>query len=384
MRFRTKQRPRGLLRPSDQVRLTLLVVGFGIVLLGFRVAKTPEVWNTLFGEPRQTASAATTANGAQAADIDAENSGNSLRADEFFATTSDSAPPPDNSPAEARDDSQPAADGTHSTQKPAIHQDTVVPTLAAGVLTMPDELLRTIRDDVIGVNADEAVAYYAALKMAALIKPEAAEKLPGGSFALFMDAPNASRGKAFTIDGQLRRLTAMNRAVNEFGVGTLYDAWVTTADSGDRLLHVVAMTADESLKPAESYGKNPPDVRFTGYFFKREGYATRDSVSVAPLFLTATLQRIPEPVALATRSDQLTPYLGWLAVAVCAGIAFVMWSFLVSDSRNQQSRIRQLTRLPSSASFDGVSSVSVNETLHQLEADATRAESPFPELRSDV
>ncbi|MEZ6060850.1 MAG: hypothetical protein R3C19_10835 [Planctomycetaceae bacterium] len=379
MRFRTKQRPRGLLRPTDQVRLTLLVAGFGIVLLGFSVAKRPQVWNTLFGE--QTATGAT-----DDSRTELQVTGNSLRADEFFAAPADKFDS-DTLPAEdtLSTEGTSAADNVQVARKPVVEQDGSAPVSkpsASAALTMPEDLLKNVHDDVIGVHSDESVAYYAALKMAAMIKPETAAKLDAGSFALFMDATSASRGKAFTIDGRLRRLSVQSRAANEFGVGTLYDAWLTTADSGDRLVHVVAMSIDEKLKPADAYGKHPPDVRFTGYFLKREGYATRDSVNIAPLFLAGALKEIPEPAAVVTRSEQLTPYLWRLTLAVCAGIAFIWWSFHRSDLRHQQSRVRQLARQPATASFEGVSSVSVKETLHQLEADANRAESPFPELRS--
>jgi hypothetical protein len=69
-----------------------------------------------------------------------------------------------------------------------------------------------------------------------------------------------------------------------------------------------------------------------------------------------------------TRSDQLTPWLGRLAIMVCAGIILMFWSFAVSDSRNQNSRRNQLTKPSGPPSFEGITSVSVNETLRALES----------------
>lgn len=85
--------------------------------------------------------------------------------------------------------------------------------------------------------------------------------------------------------------TADQRA-ETFGVRSAYDAWISTRDSGNQLVHVVALSADPGLPLKERAGKNPPDVELTGYFFKREGYAAKGAdgsgdLALAPLILAA-------------------------------------------------------------------------------------------------
>ncbi len=253
-----------------------------------------------------------------------------------------------------------------------------------GVPRVPKDLLKTVKDDVIGVYSSESKAYYATLKMATLIDRKKTIPLPNGAFALFMDSPHGSRGMPWRVEGRLRRLAEVNERPNPYGGGKVYDAWITTPDSGDQLVHVVAMSADKTLKNllpqgstrqktplrpvVEFTGKNSPNVEFSGYFFKREGYASRQGVSLAPLLLAGTLHKIPEVVITSTRAEQLTPYLGWLTMAVCATVAFVWCSFLMSDAAHSRTRAHALTRLPAHASFENVKAKTIRETLGDLEA----------------
>lgn len=253
-----------------------------------------------------------------------------------------------------------------------------------GIPRVPADLLRTIKDDVIGVHSAESEAYYATMKLAAKVEQRKQLNPPRGSYALFMDSPAGSRGLAWRITGRLRRLSEVSGRTNSFGVTTVYDAWISTPDSGNELVHVVAINADKalvkSLKRAKDSTidfplKNPPEVRCTGYFFKREGYAsgTTAGISRAPLLLAGTLHEIPVKVVTSTRADELTPYLGWLAAAVCIGVVFVVWSFTMSDAAHSRTRAHQLTKLPAHASFDDVSAVTVSEALGRMQTSESDA-----------
>ena len=243
---------------------------------------------------------------------------------------------------------------------------------------IPAEMLRTIRDDVIGVHSPESDAYFFGLKLALRAEQKNFDKPANGAFALFMDSPNGSRGNAYRIEGKLRRLAIIRGRANSYEVGALYDAWISTPDSGNQLIHVVASKAEGALaslikddsadRAVQFEHKNSPAVKLVGHFFKIEGYPTElGGISRAPLLLAGTLRRIPPPEAVPNRAAELTPYLWYLAIIVCASVVFMIWSFAMSDAAHTQTRTHQLTKLPAVASFEEVTSMSVVESLNELE-----------------
>lgn len=375
MRFRTKEKPRGVLRASDQKRLSLLIGGFGLILLCFTIVRRPVFWERLF--PDQVAQDAQQVAPAKPATEPVAK----LHHDEFLSpSSSDSAtaaPSENGLQAEANSDS--AVVSVTANKIPVQAEATTSTTSRNGIPRVPETLLRDVKDDVIGVHSTESEAYFAAMKMASRMVEKRSAQAPKGAYALFMDSPDDSRGEAWHIAGRLRRLSEVRGRTNAFGVGTLYDAWITTADSGDQLVHVVAMQAAPELKKfvtgknaahtIDFMGPDAPLVEFTGYFFKREAYASRreSGVSLAPLFVAGVLHDIPAVVASSTRAEQLTPYLGWLALFVTVGALLMIWSFAVNDVAHAQTRTHQLTKLPAHMTFDDITAITVGETLQELE-----------------
>ena len=229
MRFRTKERPRGVLRRKDQRRLTLLVVGFGLILLCVSIVRRPAFWNGLF-PAEDAAITEQQAEPAVAAGRDVVEDSSGLRHDEFLTTGSERL-------AEARN----ADSGTVVTNRiPFAETNSADSSTEAGLPRIPDDLLKTVKDDVIGVHSAEDQAYFTAMKLAQKIEQRRSLKAPRGAYALFIDSPAGARGIPWKIEGQLRRLSEVKGKTNAFGVGMLYDAWITTPDSGDQLVHVIA------------------------------------------------------------------------------------------------------------------------------------------------
>lgn len=334
----------------------MLIVGVGVVLFGFSVVKRPAFWQWMFPEEKPIVQAESTT------DV-ASSPNNHLHPDEFVLSDTGN---------------KGIITSEHSARRISYDGNRTSETSRPEIPRVPDELLKTIKDDVIGIHSGEAEAYFAAMKLAAKVEQRRELNARRGSYALFMDSPNGSRGIAWQISGRLRRLSEVSGRTNAFGVGTLYDAWISTPDSGNELVHVVAMSTDKALsnslkrsknRTVDFPVKNPPDVRCTAYFFKREGYAssTNAGISLAPLLVAGTLHDIPPKVVTSTRADQLTPYIGWLTVAVCVGIVFMVWSFVMSDQQHTQTRTHQLTKLPVRASFEDVSAITVTEALGQMQ-----------------
>jgi len=386
VRFRTKERPRGLLKPRDQRRLTMLIGGLGVILICFTVVRRPTFWNGLFPEPPaaeqpEAKSDLQPGSGTAAPVVNETVSPPTINHDEFLIGD------------EARSGGSPndvvsVTVNRIPLQDPAENPDRKNTTFNPNLIPrVPEKLMLEVRDDVIGVHSSESEAYFAALKMASVFAERKMNKAPAGAYALFMDAPNGSRGVAWNLEGRLRRLSVVKGQVNALGVGTVYDAWLTTNDSGENLVHAVSMKASPQLaklvtdttpdKTIEFTNKTAPMVKFTGYFFKREGYASKKGISLAPLFVAGILQDIPKVVVTSTRADELTPYLGWLSLAICVAVALMVWSFSMSDMAHAQTRAHQLTKLPAHATFEEVTSVTVQETLNQLEM---AAQSQAPKL----
>ncbi len=317
LRFRTKEQPRGLITRKHQIRLTLILVTLGLVLLASNIAGKADFWSQLF---------------------------------------------PDNHSA-----------GTADSRQQVAHHTTLRPGPAADApRILRDHLRDSIKDNVIGVSASETQAWFVSMGLAERLTKQQIKQAAKARYALLMDAPDTCRGQAWTITGKLRRLSREKLTNDSTEYKNVFDAWLTLPDSGDGLVHVVALRADRDLPVTGELDTNPPEVTVCGYFFKREAYASgaNDGLSIAPLLLAGNISRVHSPVTIETRADQLTPWLGWLGGLTCGALGLVIWSFVSSDAVNRRRRTHELTRLPAAPSFEGVTIETPHETLHQLESAA--------------
>lgn len=379
MRFRTNQRPRGLLKARDRKRLVLLTLALGLLMVGVSVVRQPAMWAGLFPQdPIVDADSVVVADqDGTIKEDDAVVPKMGLLDDEFW-----SEPEPD---AVASNDS--AADDVvdHRVLKlgdkgSGLKYD------AYGLPQVPKDLIADVKDNVIGVHSTEATAYNATMGLASKLDATRKSQAQLGPYALFIDAPNTARGRAFRVEGKLRRLTLVKGRVDAFRIGNVYDAWLNTNDSGNQMLHVVASQVDGKLAqllPVEDRDQSidfdfetAPKIHFTGYFFKKEAYASQSTkgLSVAPMFVTATLQKTSMRQVTAGRAEKLTPYLWWVSFFILVAIALIAWSFAASDAAHLNTRAHELTRLPAVASFDEIESETVDETLIRLQATDGRQE----------
>ena len=259
--------------------------------------------------------------------------------------------------------------------------ETATTTDVTGVPVVPPVLTRTIRDDRLGVLSTEMAAWFGTLRMAQRLKKSDMQILPEAQFPLFMDSPQSCRGKAFTLRGRLRRLTpfTIDQSSQSFGLKTAYDAWISTHDSGNQLVHVVAVSAESGLPNPEAAAVESPDVEMTGYFFKREGYAAKGKkgegeLGITALFLAGKIQRIP-PQNIVSRASEMTPWLTWIGIGVCCGVTLLVWHFQMADNRFRATRCHQLTTLPVRGSFDGLEVKTIQESLQEMQ-DYARTSSP--------
>lgn len=349
MRFRSSQQPRGVLTVRDQRRLTLLIVGIAVVLIGMGVVRRPGFWAALFPEASRSSAA-----------VPAESDRSALQSDEFLGGS------PDDSVA-----SQTNVEEWIDRAAARKRELGVLPgTEDAPIL--PSELARTVRDDVIGVHSVEADAYFVSLRLAAKLTPAERSEAPTASYALLMDAPASCRGRVWKLSGVLRKIDRVRSDANAFGVRSLVDAWVSTPDSGSQLIHVIASSADPALFQAPVSAASGLPVQFTGLFFKREGYrragrSGEGDIGLTPLILAGRLRRVTPETQVVSRAEELTPWLGWTAAAVCAGVLLMLAQFQLSDRGFRGTRSHQLTALPPRPGFQSVEATSIVESLRQME-----------------
>lgn len=356
MRFRSKGKPKGQILAREQRRITLSIIGVGVVLF-LIVASGRSAWLTgLFSDPPPVAKKLPRVSEALLGQ-------NNLLPDEIDFVRPEASAETENYAS--------MIDKRGATEM----ESTAIPDSSA-IGDVPQTLTRLIRDDVIGVLASETQAWFGTLRLAEKIPTEDYYQVPEGQFALFMDSPQSCRGKPFLIRGRLQRLlkAPLPASAETFGIRSAYDAWISTRDSGNQLVHVVALSADASL-PRQLYTpKSAPDVELTGYFFKREGYAAKGAdgqgdLALTPLILAGKIRYLP-PRVVVTRADEMNPWLAWIGVAVCIGVLIIVWQFHSADSIFRGTRTHQLTSPPVRPSFEGVDAVTIEEILRDMQKEA--------------
>lgn len=226
--------------------------------------------------------------------------------------------------------------------------------------------LRRVKDNTFGIRREEASAYYRLLDHAQKVSPTELERA-GATDVLYINLMTESqryRGEPVTIQGDLWRLYEFQAGPNERGFKTLYEAWIFTADSDKHPYRVICTSLPRGLHPGDNLRES---VRVTGYFFKREGYASNGGMHVAPTLLAHRI--MPFQSAHSSPSLQaIVPQLGGLASAV--GLAFLVTvvSLSISDRRTARaSMLRELNAArPSFEGLDVEPTLSVHESLRQL------------------
>ncbi len=361
MRFQSRGKSGGESLIRSQRRLTFVVVGIGLVVVVLSVAGKSSFLSDLFSNAPATVPQ-------PPAISESLLSTNSLRSDEFRVV-----------PTAANEI---ASKYSSLLDKEGIAEmESSLQTDVSGAAIVPAVLTRTIRDDVIGVSSSELGAWFGTLRMSKNLTTTNLQSLPEAQYTLFMASPQSCRGRAFTLRGRLRRLTpfAIGQSSQSFGLKSAYDAWISTRDSGNKLVHVVAVSADPGIPNPEVDGVELPDVEMTGYFFKREAYAAKGStgegeLGQTALFLAGRIQYLP-PQKFVSRAAEMTPWMLWIGIGVCCGVIVLVWQFQIADSRFRETRTHQLTTLPVRATFDDIEVRTIHEALQEMQ-DYARSSSP--------
>ncbi|QDT63952.1 hypothetical protein V22_11810 [Calycomorphotria hydatis] len=246
---------------------------------------------------------------------------------------------------------------------------------------VPQELLRGIEDDTLNIRSSERQAYLAVLRLLEAESPSdlAASAASDVTFPVLMLDPDHYRGKLLTFEGEARQASKFQPRSEEAGITELVAAWVFTPDSGTNPMHVVALGADDALLNNPQIAEGVP-VTFTGYFFKRQGYASNGGLHVAPLLLAKQISIRQLPPAVQVPSVNLVPYVIGLGSVFILGLAVVLWRTTQADRAFEKSRLSRYQRASDEqiAELEHATTSTPTDFFNQLSAEQGEAEETPP------
>jgi hypothetical protein len=164
-----------------------------------------------------------------------------------------------------------------------------------------------------------------------------AKKLPlMNDFAM---RPDEQRGKLFTLDLNVRRILSYPAPENAAGVTKVYEIFGWTNES--QAWPYIVLTSQ--LPPGMPEGVDVFErARFTGYFFKLQGYheagAKPNASPLSAPLLIGQMSWLPSaPVAV---NPPAPPWVIWVGLAICGMIAVRLFMFMLSWRRGARTPTR--------------------------------------------
>lgn len=156
------------------------------------------------------------------------------------------------------------------------------------------------------------------------------ESQPFSEFPTYVDQhfnTDQYQGQVITLRGHLQRLIRVEADENEYGVETLYEAWMFPEKSQRKPVVIVCTEIPDDMPVGD---KTTENVRVTGVFFKRYNYRGNDyqvkkSYRFAPMILAHRLERLkiaPAPLLTPTTIAFTVIILILLVLAISLGIRF--------------------------------------------------------------
>ena len=186
-------------------------------------------------------------------------------------------------------------------------------------------------------------------------------------FPIFVDLfknPLIYHGKPVTLRGHVLKLIPLHAGKNDFGLTTLYEAWIYTDDSQNNPAVVVVSSIPDGIPTGTELLID--NVSVTGYFFKNYAFRAQDRERFAPMLLGQRLEWSP-PAPLPA---PLMP--AWISYTlVVVGMTFgVSLLWFISKSDRKSRRQRALSETDASIPiFDDLLSDSPDTVNHDIETE---------------
>jgi dsDNA-binding SOS-regulon protein len=240
-------------------------------------------------------------------------------------------------------------------------------------LKLASELTDLIKDNAVGIRESERELYYYLLAKTRDVPPKDIKEAarPSIAFAVLMNESKDLLGEIMTVKGELRRLTAIPAGKNEFGIDTIWEGWLFTADSGLNPYCIRMTSIPEGIPTGQDLGSGVV-VKVTGYFFKRYGYpAQQDHLHVAPLILAKSVHWYRQRQSSIPDDMGIVPYVLGFAGILGVIISILLFRFRSSDREFEKRHLRRLTAAPEGAieAIDDMPTVEVGDSLRLLSAE---------------
>lgn len=305
MRIQNNQQQTPWINRKDQFRMLMMVAALGFVLFAIKIVAKPGFWDWVFvGQQQQSKSI-------EKKPLEKKRN--------LSVKLKEPAPLP---PGVFR---SPSPKEKNDVKKDSFYSKTR--------FSIPSKLLKDVKDDQLSIQGTEIHAYYTILaKVRDLpvddVQKAAKKNIPFDS--LIIDAAQ-HRGKLIHLKGKARRILPFDAGSNQEGIQQLYELWIFTKESSKDPLHIICTELPEGIPTGEKI--KPVDVTVCGYFFKREGYKSKNGLRITPLILAKSPQW-HQPVATAISEKNRTTY--YLLGGVIAGILFVcliVWRSRLGDKQ---------------------------------------------------
>ncbi|QDT93427.1 hypothetical protein [Gimesia algae] len=181
------------------------------------------------------------------------------------------------------------------------------------------------------------------------------------------------KGRLVTLTGRVRKLIHYPAADdNQYGMKTLYEAWLFTDDSQQNPTVVICTEVPPALKNGLPEGTDVIDhVTVTGYLFKMYVYNAQDTSRVAPLILAKQLEWNPRTTD--ERGSRLfSQILAGTLIVLIAGVAIAMWK---ASQRDKQFRERRLQKNPDQVDFNQLEKPTEKTQPEKITPDTKTSES---------
>lgn len=321
MQFQRHDRPSPYFNAREQRRLLLMMGMLTLVVVGIEFAAQPSTWYWLTGPPQ---------------------GGEAGRTGEVTQVDARLPQPVDEPPAGgfllAKSDAEPAEiEGGEAAQ---ITNDPG---------RLDPQIFSTVRDDTLGLRSSERGAYFQGLAQVKKMTDREISQyaVDDVTFAQMFLNPDDYRGRLITIRGRVKRLYPVAAVENDFGIETIYQAWILTPDSGDNplLLHCTEIT--DGMPTGENL-----DLACwcTGYFFKKYAYTAVHGLHSTTLLLGGKLHWTPPPPQVSDLG--LAPYILGVVIAMGAVLLLVLWRYSVSDRRFRELQLESIKQLDLSGLSD--------------------------------
>lgn len=249
-------------------------------------------------------------------------------------------------------------------------------------IAIDPELLAPVTDGWFGVRQHEAKAFFAIIAKAKDIPLKLLENAGNDrvDYTVLMTDSESFRGQPLTVEGTVRMIESVTitekDAAETFGIDQYYVAWMWTDSSGASPYRLIATSLPDDMPQGKDL---EVPAKFTGYYFKQEGYRTEQGFHVAPVLIGQHLRWNNPAASVGPLVDmsRASYYVIGFAVLVAMVLGLMLWRFKVSDKKFGQKHIEHFTTATPSEleELNKLEPHDPSELFRRMEAEAKSQES---------